>query len=261
VTTLVRHRNQAVPDELYDERRGSGSMTDDELERAGTPNRSSPSDAGIHPTVQAAKEWLDSSRGRARSRLLVSTNGYPISDEELRDEALAQIWSRMQRHPDKPIDNVEAYCQRVMGNLCTRAGKARFLTEDRSDESELGYEDIVNLDGLHKTAPELASRCRSAIETLDGDVEVKSAALNFLTLSLYPETDCSDLPSPQRGATPLQARWWRALALALQTPDLFPGAVASSAAQRQRRRRFVMECQEFLDRTYVEVARKDLDHG
>jgi hypothetical protein len=260
VTTLVRYCNPAVPDNMNDEWRGSGSMTDDGAESRRVQTASGVRTSGLHPTVQAAKEWFDSPRGAARASRILSLNRFPISSTELRLEALAQVWKIVNRQPEKIINNIEAYCQRVMQNVCFRASKARIETTASVEEHDRGSEDVINLDGVRKSAPELASKCRSAIETLEGEVGVKSAVLNFLTLSLYPETDCSDLPSPQRGATPLQARWWHAIALALQTLDLFPGAVAPSAAQRQSRRRFVMECQEFLDRAYMEVVRKEFEH-
>lgn len=231
--------------------------------------RTGSANAELNPTVQAAKEWLDSSIGRARSRNLVSSYGYPITAEELRDEALAQIWIRMERHPDKPVDDLEKYCQRVMANLCTSAGKARFFTVDLEDD-EYGITPLISersprggtagFDANHPKVSELVRGLRSAIETLGGSTQVKSAVLNLLTLSLYPETDCSDLPSPKRGATQLQARWWHAVALALQTPNLFPGADASPAAQRQRLRRYLLECQGFLERAHVDVARKEFGH-
>ena len=269
MTVLVQHRRQAVLDVQESEWKGCTSMAADESKNSVVQAQTELEAAGLHPTVQAAKEWFDSSEGRSRSRNLVSRNGYPISAEELRDEALARVWVRMQRHPDKPIEDIEKYCQRVMANLCMSAGKARFFTVDLEDD-ESGTTRLISERSLrggtpgfdvdHTMVSELVRRLRSAIETLEGSPQVKSAALNYLTLSLYPETDCSDLPSPKRGATQLQARWWHAVALALQTPDLFPGADASPAAQRQRLRRCLLECQGTLDRAHVDVARKEFGH-
>jgi hypothetical protein len=92
---------------------------------------------------------------------------------------------------------------------------------------------------------------RSMIETQSIPDNVKASALNFLTLSAYPDIDCSDLPQPERGADQRRALWWAAIALALQDSSYFPSKSGSSSSQRQKLSRFVGRCEQLIARVAV----------
>jgi hypothetical protein len=98
------------------------------------------------------------------------------------------------------------------------------------------------------------------VEVGPGDVEVKAAVLNVLTLT-DPEIDRSDLPKPQQGANADQARWWPAIFLATRQLSLFPQSGTSDAAQRQRLSRFMYKCEQVLMAAMQANAKKEWKDG
>jgi len=95
---------------------------------------------------------------------------------------------------------------------------------------------------------------RACVETAEGDVPSKSAALSYLVLQAEPGIDHSDLPWPAAGARPDQAIWWPCVYLARRDDDLFPGGRKTAAAQRQALRRAVKSAESVIDHARMTFA-------
>jgi len=211
----------------------------------------------LHPDVVRVMEWLNTSEAAAVSRRMVFSSSLPISAEELRDQALSQVWEMFERNPDRPpLDEPAAYAKRVMHSVC--AGRKN---REVPTNPEKMARSIIALE--REKSPELADRVlhlRSLVEVGSGSVEVKAAVLNVLTLT-DPDIDRSDLPRPLRGANADQARWWPALFLATRNLSLFPQEGSSDAAQRQRLSRFMRMCEEVLSVAKLANKKKEFEDG
>lgn len=291
MTVLVQHRRQAVLDVQESEWKGCTSMAADESKNSGVQAQTPLETAGLHPSVHAAKEWFDSPRGRARSRYLVNSSRYPISAESLRDEALALIWTAVKSNPEIEILNTESYCQTVMRNLCRAWQRQKVMVDlqklldlqadfgDGNDDgaqefpevgddsfSDLDFEDMEKVRSLRdessaELSRDMAVAYRARVELSHAVPSIKASVLNFLTLCVYPEIDCSDLPQPQRGSNKRQARWWSAIALATRDSSLFPGVDGSTGAQRQAFSRLMNRCEQIIVDVRVAHSGKELVNG
>lgn len=300
MTVLLQCRDLAGWDDLPDEAELSSPHTASSSENR-HQTKGAQVTSELHPAVQAAKDWFDSPTGIGRSVTLLANSRYPFEPRSLRDEALGMIWQTVFRNPDNKFGNIEAYCQTAMRNLCRAWSRQRILVDldkllrtlsvDEAAE-KLGI-DINNPDGddfidqithsseldrypefvtaLHVSSraiesertrsPEMAVHFRSAVEVVSGDVDVKAAVLNFLTLTVDPDADCSDLPQPKRGATQRQARWWAAIALAVQDPSYFPSEKGSPNAQRQKLKRFMRQCEQVIISAATSYTGKENHNG
>lgn len=300
MTVLLHCRDLAGWECLLDEAESSSPHTANRNENR-HQGKGAQVTSELHPAVQAAKDWFDSPTGIGRSVTLVANSRYPFEPRSLRDEALGLIWQTVFRNPHREFGNIEAYCQTTMRNLCRAWSKQRILedldkllgtlSDDEAakkldiDTNVLDGDDVIDqiahsseLDRYPDIftalqvssltteleaarSPELAVHFRSAVEVVSGCVDVKAAVLNFLTLTVDPDADCSDLPQPKRGATQRQARWWAAIALAVQDPSYFPSEKGSPDAQRKKLGRFMRQCEQVIISAATSYTGKENNNG
>jgi hypothetical protein len=211
----------------------------------------------LHPEVVRVMEWLKTSEAVAYSRARISRSSLPFSAESLRDEALSRVWVMFNRNPDREsLENVASYMKTVMRSIC--AGKKP--REDVIPPEELEEMEVEVERTLRSKKDDDVLQLRTLVEIGAGRVEVKAAVLNVLTLT-DPVIDQSDLPQPRQGSKPEQARWWPAAFLATRNLTLFPQSGLSDAAQRQRLRRFMAECEQVLNAAKFDFVKKEQKDG
>ncbi len=206
-----------------------------------------------HPAFVAASRWLKSPAAHRRAAALLHRFGLHGEPADVAQDALHSLWCRLDRNRETTIDDVPAYCTKVMNNV-VRSTLRGFDADPIDDVDDLTDQPQFDV----PADPHLEGDLRTAIESLGGEVWVAAAAINFVTLTAHPQIDISDSPAPIAGATADEQRIWPSLWFAGKR-DGFPDFGRYHAAKRKRLSRAGQLVRERLGlaRTLVMTERRD----
>jgi hypothetical protein len=223
-----------------------------------------------------AAAWLSSPDGIKAAKIVLSKKKAPIEPRDLCAEAILKVWNFINRHPDKDVEDMKAYCYQVMLNyvrdllagthdLGADDDRLEYLGHDQEDSDDDEGSDVRE---EHDEVPEIPLVAPSSDDDVDlwGKVRVflegqgssplkTSAVLSYITMANFPEVDCSELPYPRRGAAKVnQAPWWPCLHLAHQDWSIFPPETAGAppglppelARHRKYRSRKIQDARNLL---------------
>lgn len=192
--------------------------------------------------------WSRTADARRRARVICRCRRAGLAEQDVIDDALARFWRRAEKSTNPAPDDPINYMTAMMKNIVTNAHRAwkKFESDEQADTvadpGHIGPGDDwepAPIDARSELIRNLglAAAVRAALETADASSADRSAALTFLALSddgMNPRALDDDVPLPEAGARPDQARYWPAIWFAERDDRIFG---ASQSVRRRRSRR------------------------
>ena len=192
--------------------------------------------------------WSRTADARHRARVICRCRRAGLTEQEVIADALSRFWLKAKKGtgpaPDDPIN----YMTTMMRNIVTNVHRAWQDIEPKEHIDNVHTPGRIGPGDVWEPSPVdtrsdvirtigLAVAVRGAIETADATSADRSAALTFLALSddgTSPRALDDDVPHPEAGARPDQARYWPAIWFAERDDRIFGGG---QATRRRRSRR------------------------
>ena len=192
--------------------------------------------------------WSRTADARHRARVICRCRRAGLTEQDVIDDALSRFWLKAKKGtgpaPDDPIN----YMTTMMRNIVTNVHRAWQDIEPKEQIDNVHTPGRIGPGDVWEPSPVetrsdvirtigLAVAVRGAIETADASSADRSAALTFLALSddgTSPRALDDDVPHPEAGARPDQARYWPAIWFAERDDRIFGGG---QATRRRRSRR------------------------
>jgi len=198
---------------------------------------------------ERAEEWLKSPEASARAERVLARAKLHVDPADVVAEVQYGVWKVLAGNPDGLAGaNEAAYCTTAINNAVNDV--LRGFKGDRARLNRLKPL-AVDKDQAATSPPELggefSDELRSAVEIAGHPDWVTAAALTFVTLTSYPESDISGAPEPNAGARPDQARMWPSLWFAGRRHGLFPQSGVSDATHRKRLERAGASVRDLID--------------
>jgi len=208
-------------------------------------SESNPGWSSAYATVET---WSRTADARHRARVICRCRRAGLTEQDVIADALSRFWLKAKKGtgpaPDDPIN----YMTTMMRNIVTNVHRAWQDVEPMEQIDNVHTPGHIGPGDVWEPAPVdtrsdlirtigLAVAVRGAIETADASSADRSAALTFLALSddgTSPRALDDDVPHPEAGARPDQARYWPAIWFAERDERIFG---AGQAIRRRRSRR------------------------
>ena len=206
---------------------------------------SNPGWSSAYATVET---WSRTADARRRARVICRCRRAGLTEQDVIADALRMFWMQAKKCTGPAPDDPISYMTTMMRNIVTNVHRAWQDVEPMEQIDNVHTSGHIGPGDVWEPAPVdtrsdlirtigLAVAVRGAIETADASSADRSAALTFLALSddgTSPRALDDDVPHPEAGARPDQARYWPAIWFAERDDRIFGGG---QATRRRRSRR------------------------